>query len=133
MKTTLVLVIAMFLAQAPPPKNDPNGTWESETGTRFELRLTGDDLHVQLVAGSNPTFVKYDVNLKNAGEVNTYKGTGYFVAKMKTGKECKFDTEWQVVVVQKETIFGFTSTVVPDADTCAALETSNTTITLKKK
>jgi hypothetical protein len=133
MKTAFLLMMAMFLVQQKPPKNDPNGTWEAETGTRFELRLADTDLHVQLVEGSNPTFLKYEVNLKNTGEVNTYKGAGYFVAKLKNGKECKFDTDWQVVVVQKDTIFGFTSTVVPDPDTCAVTERSSSMITLKKK
>jgi hypothetical protein len=131
--TALLLSIALILTQNQAPKNDPNGTWEAETGTKYEITLSGADLRVQLVPGSNPSFLKYEVNLKNAGEVNTYKGSGYFVAKFKNGKECKFDTEWQIIVVQKETIVGSTSTVVPDPDTCEIKERSTSMIILKKK
>src|SRR5262245_5138291 len=131
--SALLLSIALILAQNQVPKNDPNGIWEAETGTKYEIRLSGSDLRVQLVEGSNPSFVKYEVNLKNAGEVNTYKGSGYFVARMKNGKECKFDTDWQIIVVQKETIIGDTSTVVPDPDTCEIKERGSSMIVLKKK
>ena|SRR5262245_4395385 len=132
--TALLLSIALLLAQSQtPPKNDPNGTWEAETGTKYQIQVSGEDLRIQLVEGSNPSFVKYEVNLKNAGEVNTYKGSGFFLAKMKNGKECKFETEWQIVVVQKETIIGTTSTVVPDPDTCEIKERGLSRIFLKKK
>ena len=131
--TALLVSIALLLAQNQAPKNDPNGTWEAETGTRFEIQLSGAELRIQLVEGSNPSFVKYEVNLKNAGEVNTYKGAGYFVAKMKNSKECRFDTDWQIIVVQKETIIGYTSTVIPDPDTCEIKERGSAMIVLKKK
>jgi hypothetical protein len=133
MKTALILAIAILLGQARPPRNDPNGIWQAETGTRFELRLTGSDLRVQLVEGSNPRFVKYEVNLKNTGEVNTYTGTGSFVAKMQNGKECRFDTEWQIIVVQAEKIAGFTSSVVPDPETCEVTGRTSIMIELQKK
>lgn len=132
-KMAFMLAIAMMAAQNKPPKHDPNGTWEAETGTKFEMRLTGDDLKIQLVEGSNPVFVKYDVNLKNTGEVNTYIGAGSFVAKMKTGKECTFPTKWQIIVVQTEMIVGSTSTVVPNPDTCEVKESGESMIILRKK
>jgi hypothetical protein len=132
MKTALFLAIAM-LFQNQPPKNDPNGTWEAETGTKFELRLSGDELRIQLVEGSHPVFTKYEVVLKNQNEVNTYSGSGYFIAKMKSGKECKFDTDWQIIVVQKEMIVGSTSTVVPNPDTCEATQRGSSMIVLTKK
>jgi hypothetical protein len=133
MKTAVLLAMAMFLVQIQPPRNDPNGTWEAETGTKFDLRLSGDDLRVNLVEGSNPVYVKYEVNLKNAGDVNTYKGAGYFVAKLKSGKECKFDTEWQIIVVQPEMIVGTTTSIVPDPDTCEVKERGDSMMILKKK
>jgi hypothetical protein len=133
MTTAILLAFAMFVSQGQPSKNDPNGTWEAETGTRFELRLTGDFLHVQLVEGSHPVFVKYEVDLKNTGEVNTYVGSGYFLAKMQTGKECKFPTDWQIVVVQNDMIVGSTSTIVPDPDTCEIKERGGAMIILQKK
>jgi len=133
MKTAALVAMAMFLVQNQPSRTDPNGTWEAETGTKFEIRLSGGDLRVNLIEGSNPLFLKYEVALKNTGEVNTYKGTGYFVAKLKSGKECKFDTEWQVIVVQPELIIGTTSTVVPDPDTCEIKERGDSMIVLKKK
>jgi hypothetical protein len=134
MKTAFILAISALLTQqGTPPKNDPNGNWEAETGTKYELRLSGDDLRVQIVEGSHPVFLKYEVNLKNTGEVNTYKGTGYFIAKMKTGKECKFDTSWLVVVVQPKTIVGSTTTIVPDPETCEIKESGESTIVLSKK
>jgi len=131
--TALFLSVALILTQNQAPKNDPNGTWEAETGTKYEIQTSGADLRVQLVEGSNPSFAKYEVSLKNAGEVNTYKGAGFFVAKMKNGKECRFDTDWQIIVVQKETIIGYTSTVVPDPDTCEIRERGSAMIVLKKK
>jgi hypothetical protein len=132
MKTAVVLLITMLLPQVQAQKNDPNGTWEAETGTKYRMQLSDADLRVQLVENSSATFVKYEVNLKNAGEVNTYVGTGYFIAKMKSGKECKFDTEWQIVVVQTQTIIGVTSNVIPDPDTCEVKERSTAMISLKK-
>jgi hypothetical protein len=133
MKTTLVLAIALFMAQNQVPKNDPNGVWEAETGTRFAMQLSGENLRVQLVEGSHPTFLKYEVNLKNAAEPNTYTGSGYFIAKMKNGKECKLDTDWQIIVVQKDMIVGSTSNVAANSDTCEVTQRGSSMIVLKKK
>ena len=132
-KMAFMLALAMVAGQVQPPKNDPNGIWESETGTRFEMRLSGDDLRIQLVEGSNPAFLKYDVNLKNTGEKNTYAGAGSFVAKMKTGKECTFATRWQLIVVQAEMIVGSTTSVIPNPETCEVTESGESMIILKKK
>jgi hypothetical protein len=98
MKTAL-FVLTLLTAQI--PKNNPNGVWEAETGSKFDLQLAGSELHVQIVQGSNPRFLNYELTLKNQEEVNTYKGAGHFVAKLQNGKECKFDTEWQIVVVRR--------------------------------
>jgi hypothetical protein len=95
--------------------------------------LNGSDLHVQLVEGSNPKYVSYDVELKNQEEANTYKGTGTFVAKLDSGKECKFETEWQLIVVGPNRILGKTTNIVPDPKTCAIKDRSETGLDLKKK
>jgi hypothetical protein len=113
----LMFFLPRVQEQPKAPKNDPNGIWQTETGTKFEMKLADSDLTVRLVEGSNPTFVKYEVNLKNTGEVNTYEGTGFFIAKVQ-GKTCRFDTTWKITVVQSETIAGYTSRIVPDPDTC---------------
>src|SRR3989442_2326614 len=98
---TLFLVLPLLLGQQTPqaPKNDPNGIWQTDTGSKYELRLTGKDLHVKIVPGSNPKFLQYEVDLKNEEEANTYSGQGFFVAKMNGGKECKFPTEWRFIFV----------------------------------
>jgi hypothetical protein len=126
-----IIVLSLLVAQI--PKNDPNGVWEAETGSKFNLRLTGSDLNVQIVDGSNPRYLKYEVKLKNQEEVNSYKGSGYFLAKLQNGKECKFDTEWQLVVVAPNRILGSVSTVVPDPNTCEVKERIEMTLDLKKK
>ena len=108
------------------PKNNPDGLWQSTSGTTYELRLSGEDLTVRLVAGSNPRYVSYEVNLKNSkDEVNTYIGKGSFVAKVKEDKECKFETQWQLTVVSLDRILGATSQIVPDPETCAIKEQVN--------
>lgn len=118
MKLFLLILMSTLLQQAPQaPKNDPNGTWQSDTGTKFELKLAGSELKVRLVAGSSKTYSKYEVNLKNAGEVNTYEGEGYFIAKLQE-KECRFDTTWKIIVVQTDVIAGYISHVIPDPATC---------------
>ena len=128
----LFLVMTMLLPQKPAPaRNDPNGVWQSDTGTKFEMKLTDSALKVQLVEGSNPVYVKYEVNLKNTGEVNTYEGVGYFVAKVQ-GKECRFDTDWAIVVAQRELIVGTISHVVPVPETCEVKQRSQEFTQLKK-
>ncbi len=133
MKTALVLgTFLLMQAPAPMPKNDPNGTWQSASGTQYSLRLTGKDLKVQLVEGSNPRYLKYEVDLKNQEEVNTYKGSGYFVAKFPNGKECKYETEWQMIVVTNDRILGSTTSVTPDPATCGVKEKNQVPLDLKK-
>ena len=81
--------------------------------------------------GSNPTYLKYEVDLKNTGEPNTYAGAGYFVAKLQ-GNECRYDTSWTIVVVQPTTIAGYISHVVPDAATCGVKDRGDEFTQLKK-
>src|SRR5688572_14094634 len=126
-----IIALAMFMAQI--PKNDPSGVWEAETGSKFNMRLTGADLHIQIVDGSNPRFLKYELTLKNQEEANTYKGAGYFVAKLQNGKECKFDTEWQIFVVAPNRILGAATNIVPDPNTCAVKERTQVALDLTKK
>jgi hypothetical protein len=131
MKSIIALALVFWTAQV--HKYDPNGTWESESGSQYAMTLRGSDLHVQLVDGSNPKFLKYEVDLKNQDEPNTYKGTGTFVAKLESGKECKFETEWQLIVVAANRILGKTTNIVPDPETCAVKEKSEAGLDLKKK
>jgi hypothetical protein len=136
MKSSLILLLTLVTAQAPQiPKNDPTGVWESASGTQYELKLTGgSDLTVRLVPGSNQRYVSYEVDLKvHPEELNTYIGKGFFVAKVKEGKECRFETEWQLTVIQKERIFGGTTNIVPDPDTCAVREKSQVQLSMTKK
>lgn len=128
-----VALLLFLLSQVQIPKNDPTGVWQAETGTQYKMVLSGSDLKVELVQGSNPVFLKYEVNLKNQEEVNTYKGTGFFLAKLQNGKECKFDTDWEIVVVQSSRIIGSTSTIIPDPETCEVKEKSRAQIDLVRK
>src|SRR5581483_11942971 len=67
MQTVVLALLMVLFQQVQPPdqpksmKNDPNGIWQTSAGTKFEMKLTDSDLTVQLVAGSNPTYVKYEV------------------------------------------------------------------------
>jgi hypothetical protein len=130
---TLMLVLFVPRVQEQPkaPKNDPNGIWQTESGTMFEMKLADSDLTARLVEGSNPAYVKYEVHLKNTGEINSYEGTGFFVAKVQ-GKECRFETTWKIIVVQSETIAGYLSRIVPDPDTCGVKQRSEDFAQLKK-
>ena len=126
-----VLALTLLLVQI--PKHNPVGIWQAETGSQFEIRLTDGDVHVKLVPGSNPKFIRYEVALKNQQEINTYKGTGTFVAKMENGKQCMFDTEWTFVVVSPDRIIGVASDIFPDPNTCAIKQKSQVQLDLKKK
>lgn len=128
----LALALALLVAQK-VPKNDPNGVWQADTGSQYELHLTGANLQVKLVPGSNPKFLSYEVTLSNQDEINTYKGTGTFVAKMEGGKECKFETEWQLVVVSADRILGAATGILADKQTCAIREKNQLQLDLKKK
>ena len=97
------------------------------------MRLSGKDLHVSIVPGSNPKFVQYEVDMKNEEEVNTYSGKGFFVAKMNGGKECKFPTEWRFIVVSTDHILGISSNVNADSKTCDVKESNQIKLELKKK
>lgn len=123
--------MALFLTQI--PKYSPNGVWESRGGSQYKLRLDGTELHVTLVPGSNPKFVQYQVEAKIQGDINTYKGAGSFVAKMEGGKECKFPTEWHLVVVSPDRIIGNATDITADQKTCEIKEKSEIQLDLMKK
>ena len=121
-----------MLAQV--PKHDPTGVWQAETGSKYNMKLTGSDVKVMIVPNSNPKYLQYEVNLTllKDVDVNTYKGTGFFVAKMQTGKECKVDTEWQFTVVQPGRIFGSATNVTVDSNTCEVKEKDQVRLDLKR-
>lgn len=133
MKTAILSFVLMFSGQI--PKNDPNGVWEQAgTGTVFRLQMSGSELKVQLVEGSNPTYLKYDVNLMLQKEdPNMYKGAGSFLAKRKNGLECKYNTEWTILVVSPDQIYGKGTSIVPEAMTCEIKETGELQLDLKRK
>ena len=126
----MVLVLPLLVAQV--PKNNPNGVWQAETGSQYEIRLNGKDLRVTIVPGSNPKFLQYEVDMKNEDEINTYSGKGFFVAKMEGGKECKFPTQWRFIVVSPDRILGISSSVVADSKTCEIKEQTQAQLDLKK-
>jgi hypothetical protein len=122
----------LFAPLAQIPKNDPNGIWEADGGTQFEFHLSGPDLHVRLVPGSNPLLVSYEVDLKNQEEVNTYAGTGFFVAKMKE-EECRYDVDWKLVVANDNHVVAEIPTFLPASDTCEVKQRITSTVELVKK
>ncbi len=127
------LILSLFLQGVAMPKSNPNGTWQSLSGTQFVLRLNGSDLSVRLVTGSNPRYVQYEVNLKNdPSEVNTYAGKGFFVAK-REDKECRFETEWSFIVVSDDRIIGHSTDITPDWDTCSITQKGEAALDLKRK
>lgn len=133
----MLLLLAMFQAlppqQAPRPKNDPAGIWQADdTKTKYEIKPTEMGIRVQIVAGSNPRYSKFELNLAKTDEVNTYKGAGSFVAKLSNGKECKFDVDWSLVVVQPELIAAVVDEIIPDPATCEVKERGSTLVQLKK-
>ena len=135
MKTALIFLVSLLTAQVQIPKNDPTGIWESTSGTQYALRLTGGDtLTIRLVPGTSTTYTSYEVDLKvSPDEVNTYNGKGFFVAKVKEGKECRFETEWLVIVIQQSRILGNTTNIAPDPETCAVKEKSQVGLDMTRK
>lgn len=129
----LALIAALVFFQQNISKYDPSGVWVAETGSKYEMRLAGAELHIQLVAGSNPKFLQYQLDAKNESEVNTYSGKGFLVAKMDTGKECRLPTEWRFIVVAPDRIIGNSSSVVADGNTCEVQETEQVRLDLKKQ
>ena len=130
---TLILTALLLIPPQQIPKNDPNGIWSASTGTEYEIRLVGADLQVRIIPGSNPTYLEYTVELMGTEEPNTYNGTGRFKARLQNGRECEFETEWQVIVVASDRIIGATSQIVPDPETCEILETGNLQLDLQRK
>ena len=128
-----LFVLALTLVMAQVPKFAPNGTWEAETGSRYNIQTKGSDLEVKIVPGSNPKFLQYTLLLKNEGEPNTYKGAGSFVAKMDSGKQCKFDIEWRFIVVAPNRIIGSATNIDADKNTCAIKAKTQVQLDLKKK
>ena len=134
MKAIFLLFPFLFAQQQPVPKNNPNGIWkQSYTDSQWEIRQNGSELQVKMVPGSNPKYPQYEVNMKNEQEVNTYSGTGFFVAKMNSGKECRFTTEWRFVVVTVDRIIGAASTVTADQATCEIQERTQIQLDLKRQ
>jgi len=134
MKAILLLFPLLFAQQQQIPKNNPNGVWkQSYTDSQWEIRLNGSELQVKIVPGSNPKYLQYEVSMKNEQEVNTYSGTGFFVAKMNSGKECKFTTEWRFIVVSGDRIIGAASTVTADQTTCEIQERNQIQLDLMKQ
>src|SRR5262245_44787746 len=130
MKISLLLGLLIAAAQLNQiPKNDPTGIWQADSGSRFAIKLTGEELKVSLVADSNPRFKEYEVNLKlmkddqgRTLDANTYQGKGHFTAKMQTGEECSFETDWQLVVIQPSWIVGKVTSLDADGNTCEIKE-----------
>ena len=129
---TLILAALLVIPQQ-IPKNDPNGLWAATTGTEYEIRLVGADLQVRIVPGSSSTFLEYNVELLGTDEPNTYNGTGQFKARLENGRECEFETTWQIIVVAPDRILGSASQIVPDPETCEVLETGNLQLNLQRK
>jgi hypothetical protein len=140
MKTMVLLLVVsggLLFGQTPRPQLpqvNPNGIWESSSGTRYALRLSGGNLMVTL-AGSNPPFLQYELTLaQSKEEVNRYKGAGFFRATLKSGKECRFETDWEIVVFDEKTIIGNAPRhMEPDPQTCKPKETVPDRIELTKK
>jgi hypothetical protein len=133
------LLLGLLLLTGQIPKNDPNGVWQADSGSKYNIKATASDVKITIVPNSNPKFIEYQVNLTlekdetgNVIDPNTYKGTGYFVAKMQTGKECKVDTEWRITVVQSTRIFGSATNVVVDSNTCEVRQKDLVQLDLKK-
>jgi len=137
MNSIFLAILTFWVVQgAPPagiPKNNPDGIWQTDTGSKFQLQLKGKDLKVQIVDGSNPKYVKYEVDLKNLEEINTYEGTGYFIAKLgSNGKECRFDTKWHLTVVQMARIIGNATNITPNPETCAVVKSEQVLLDMTK-
>jgi len=131
MKSLALVLTLLFVQQI--PKNNPDGIWETTSRSQYEIRANGSNLQVKIVPGSNPKFLQYELNMKNEDEVNTYSGTGFFIAKMEGGKECKVPTEWRFIVVSSDRIIGTASNMTVDQKTCEVKEKNQVQLDLKKK
>ena len=132
MKIASLLFLLLFQQAPAMPKNNPTGEWTTDTGTKFKLQLTGKTIKVQIPEGTNPKYVKYEVTLENQEEVNTYLGKGYFIAKLKNGKECKYDTDWQFTVVTPDRIIGSASLIIPEENSCDVKSKQDVGLDLKR-
>jgi hypothetical protein len=129
---TLLFLLVLLSAQVQMPKNDPNGVWEATTGTKFQLAVSGKDVDVRIVPGTSSTFIEYEMKLKGTDEPNTYQGSGFFVAKRET-KQCKFETNWTIVVVTPDRIVGKADDITPDFNNCTVKDRGSLQLDLTKK
>ena len=85
--------------------------------------------------GSNPPYLQYELTLAHSkDEVNTYKGAGFFRATLKSGKECRFETEWEIVIFSEKNIIGSAPRFLePNPETCTPKEKIADRIELTKK
>ena len=133
MKPLIIFLMTLLGTFVQIPKNDPNGIWEADGGTQFKLTLTGPDLHVRLVPGSNPALVTYEVELKNQEEVNTYAGNGFFVAKEQANKECRYDVAWKLIVANNDHIVAEIPAIISNPGTCEIKQRMQGQVELVKK
>ena len=127
MKALLLLLSLGFTQQT----FNPSGLWEVvDKDTHYRLVRTDTGIHVSLGA-DHAQFVEYEVDLSWT-ELNSYEGSGYFVALLGDGRECRFDTEWRIVLADPQRILGETSRIVPEQEGCGIAERAESALQLNR-
>ena len=127
MKALLLLLSLGFTQQT----FNPSGLWEVvDKDTQYRLTRTGTGIHVSLGA-DRAQFVEYEVDLSWT-ELNSYQGSGYFVARLGDGRECRFETQWRLVVANARRIVGVTSSIVPEEEGCGVAERAESSLQLNR-
>lgn len=129
---TLVAAILLLFSQQ-PTKNNPNGIWESQSGSAYEIKLTGEDLVLSIVPGSSSTYLEYELLLKGQEDPNMYQGNGTFKALLGNGRECEFGTQWSIIVITNDRIMGVSTLITPDPETCDIVERGDAQVDLKRR
>ncbi len=129
-----VILLLLFAAATPAQEGlDPTGTWKvTETETRFRMETVEDGIAVHLGA-EHDVYAEYEVLLEPTSQANGYQGEGFFIARLSGGRECRFETQWQVFVTSQERIVGVITSTVPAAEGCAVKETSQIPLDLRRE
>ena len=129
-----VLLLLLFATATPAQEGlDPTGTWKvTETETRFRMETVEDGIAVHLGA-EHDVYTEYEVLLEPTSQANGYQGEGFFIAKLSGGRECRFETEWQVFVTSQERIVGVITSTVPAAEGGAVKETNQIPLDLRRE
>jgi hypothetical protein len=129
------IIFLLLFAMATPAQEarDATGTWKvTDRETRFRMEKVEDGFAVHLGA-EHEVYAEYEVHLEPTAHPNGYRGEGYFIARLSGDRECRFETEWQIAIASDVRIVGVITSIVPAPEGCAAKETSQIPLDLRRE